>query len=100
MANKVEQYQLRKPVEYHAVLWNGTVKDLVEMPDFNDLVTRIQSIDSTGLLTFEYNGVTNKVFKRQHYIIHSSDYGFYILSKEDFEKAYEPLPTTWEEESR
>lgn len=88
----VRQYQPKQPIVYHAVLWRGKASDLIGMPEFDDLVVRIISIDSTGLLTLAIDDSEAKVHPDLGYIVHSTTAGFYVLASKGFEENFEPVP--------
>lgn len=93
MINRVERYMPREPIVYHAVLWKGKAADLVEMPKFNELIEKINRIDSTGLLVLATDDIEVSVQPDREYIVHSSDLGFYVLPKKQFEESFEAIPT-------
>lgn len=92
MSNSVKQYELKKPLVFHAVLWQGKAEDLIGMPDFNRLVTHIISIDGTGLLTIESDGLQIKVFSGQEYLVSSPEDGLYVCGKKEFEEEFQVIP--------
>lgn len=91
MTNQVQQYEPKVPAQYYAVLWQGKAADLVGMPYFNRLVECIVSIDGVGLLKLNLDGEEVKVDTNYHYIVYDTTYGFYVLTRKDFETKFRPV---------
>lgn len=90
----VEVYETRLAVLLHAGLWKGKMADLVGMPDFNDLVGRVVSIDGKGDLIFEgEKGDDTMAVVGQHYIVRGVTGHFFIMGVAEFEKTYVVRPS-------
>lgn len=95
---KVVEYELREPAKIYAVLWAGKAADLVGMPDFDNLVCSVISIDIRGNLKIEIDGEQHEIATSSFYIVHESNRGFRIVPKDKFEKNYAPVPICMPEE--
>lgn len=96
---KVIQYELREPAKIYAVLWRGSAADLVGMPEFDELVCSVISIDLRGMLKIELDGEQYEIATNLFYIVHESNRGFRLVLKDKFEKSYAPVPICMPKES-
>lgn len=90
----VELYEPRKPVVLHAILWNGVMADLADMPNLNELVGQVLSIDSEGVMLMmdsEKDGEV-RVVPGKWYIVRGITGHFFIKEKGEFERTYQPVP--------
>lgn len=91
---KVKKYIPKNNGVIHAVLWTGKAECLIGLPDFNHIVTRIESIDYHGSLKIVCDGDEEARTVRPHrdYIVVDS-FDLLVVHPEEFmKKNYDQQP--------
>lgn len=94
MLIKAQVYEQKILPVFHAVLWQGRAADLVGMPEFNELVSRITKISPGGMLHIRLDDdvIYDNIKPGEFYIVHSSVNGFYALTRKEFENNFRLAP--------